>query len=101
MTSFCLQAGRRLTFLGYLSAEKLLINEQFSHFSREFPSKELDETVTVHPTLNKEKFCTELSILYERHDFSEISGTSKLYQFGCCHADFTDEYETQIDRVSV
>lgn len=53
---FCLQAGRRLNFLGHLAAKKLLINEQFSHFCTEFPAEELNETVTAYLTLNKEKY---------------------------------------------
>jgi hypothetical protein len=59
-------------FTGHLSAAKLLVSEWFPVYNREFPSKELDETVLAYPTLNKERLWNELSVLYEERISSNI-----------------------------
>jgi hypothetical protein len=63
----------RFKFIGHLSAGKLLVSEQFPLYNREFPSKELDETVLAYPMLNKERLRTELCP-YEREEFHHVSG---------------------------
>lgn len=78
--TICLQAKDRFKFLGHLSAAKLLMNERFAEFCKEFPSKELDDTVNAYPMLSKEKLRTELSVLYQRNELSKISGALKLHQ---------------------
>lgn len=60
---------------------KLLRNEHFSQFYKEFSSKERYETVKMYIALNKEKLRIELAVLYERNEFSKISGALKLHQF--------------------
>jgi hypothetical protein len=63
------QAKERFKFTGHLYAAKLLVSEEFPLYNREFPSKELDETVLAYPMLNKERLRTEISVLYERKEF--------------------------------
>lgn len=65
--------------MGHLSAAKLLACHKFPEFCKEFPSKELEETILAYPMLNKEKLRTELSVLYERNEFS-VSGVFNLHQ---------------------
>lgn len=77
----CFQAKERFKFLGHLSAAKLLACEKFSYFCKDFPSKYLDETVEGYPMLKKEKLRTELSVLYERAEFSNFSGAFNLHKF--------------------
>jgi hypothetical protein len=54
------QAKERFKFTCHLSAAKLLqlVSEQFPLYNREFPSKELDETVLAYSMLNKERLRT-------------------------------------------
>jgi hypothetical protein len=56
--TICFQAKERFKFTGHLSAAKLLVSEQFPLYNREFPSKELDETVLAYPMLHKERLRT-------------------------------------------
>jgi hypothetical protein len=55
------------------------VSEQFPLYSREFPSKELYETVLAYPMLNKERLRTELCP-YEREEFNQVSGALNLHQ---------------------
>ncbi len=46
--TICVQAKDRFTFLGHLSAGKLLRSENFSQFFKNFPSEELNEAVKAY-----------------------------------------------------
>jgi hypothetical protein len=74
------QAKERFKFTGHLSAAKLLVSEQFPLYNQEFPSKELDETVSAYPTLHKERLRTEHSALYERKKFHQVFGALNLHK---------------------
>jgi hypothetical protein len=78
--TICFQAKERFKFTGHLSAAKLLLSEQFPLYNREFPSKEVDETVLVYSMLHKERLRTELCILYESKKFHQVSGALNLHQ---------------------
>jgi hypothetical protein len=78
--TICFQAKERFKFTGHLSAAKLLVSEQFPLFNREFPSKELDETVLAHPMLHSERLRTELSVLHERKEFHQVPGALNLHE---------------------
>jgi hypothetical protein len=65
VTQFGFKQRNSSKFTGHLSAAKLLVSEQFPLYNREFPSKELDETVLAYSMLNKERLRIELSVLYE------------------------------------
>jgi hypothetical protein len=56
------------------------VSEQFHLYNREFPSKELDETMLAYPMLNKERLWTELSVLHERKEFHQVCETLYLHQ---------------------
>jgi hypothetical protein len=56
------------------------VSEQFPLYNREFPSKELDETVLAYPMLHKERLRDELSVLYERKEFHQVSGALNLHK---------------------
>jgi hypothetical protein len=78
--TICFQANERFKFTGHLSAAKLLVSEEFPLYNREFPSKELDETVLAYPILHKERLRTELSVLYKKKEFHQLSGALNLHQ---------------------
>jgi hypothetical protein len=78
--TICFQAKEWFKFTGHLSAAKLLVSEQFPLYNREFPSKELDETVLSYPMLHKERLRTELSVLYERKEFHKVSLALNLHK---------------------
>jgi hypothetical protein len=78
--TFCFQAKEWFKFTGHLSAAKLLVSKQFPLYNQEFPSKELDEAVLAYPMLNKERLQTELSVLYERKEFHQVSGALNLHK---------------------
>lgn len=78
--TICFQEKERFNFTGYPSSTKLLASERFPLHSRQFPSKELDETVLAYPMLNKERLRTDLSVLYERKEFHQVSWALNLHQ---------------------
>jgi hypothetical protein len=78
--TICFQAKERFKFTSHLSAAKLLVSEQFPLYNREFPSMELDETVSAYPMLHTERLQTELSVLYERKEFRQVSGALNLHK---------------------
>lgn len=79
--TICMQARVRFEFTGHLSAGKLLLQEKFETYCRQFPSQEFNETCQAYPMLNKNRLQTELSVLYERNsEFSLASGVAQLHQ---------------------
>ena len=78
--TICFQIKERFKFTGHLIASKLLDTNSFALYNKQFPEKELDHTVAAYPLLNKTRFRTELSVLYERRELHEVSGVFKLFE---------------------
>ncbi|KAJ8869112.1 hypothetical protein PR048_030678 [Dryococelus australis] len=76
-----LQAQERFKFSKHLSAAELINPEFFrENFSFSSPTKLLEETLVAYPFLNKARLQTELSVIYGRTEFHNISGALKMYQ---------------------
>ena len=70
----------RFAFTNHLVSSRLVDVNLFPSFSKQFPEKELDEAVTIYPTLIKAQLRTELEVLYSRSDFHQADGAVAMLQ---------------------
>nr|XP_054598746.1 zinc finger MYM-type protein 1-like [Nothobranchius furzeri] len=74
-------AKERFSFTKHLVAATLLQSDLFVQHTAQFPDAALATTVEAYPMLNKAKLRTELSLIYENHEFRACSGALTLFQF--------------------
>ncbi|KAJ8934952.1 hypothetical protein NQ318_021208, partial [Aromia moschata] len=75
------QAKERFNFTGHLVASNLLLPEKFSDLLKKFPENYLKQTVESYPFLDINKLRTELSLIYQRIEFRNLSGALSLNTF--------------------
>lgn len=66
----------RFTFTGHLVASNLFVAEKFTEYRRSFPEAFLKTTAECYPFLNVSSLKTELQVLYERDELTELSGAA-------------------------
>ncbi|XP_029966966.1 uncharacterized protein LOC115402534 [Salarias fasciatus] len=74
-------AQERFSFTKHLISATLLHGDLFMLYTGQFPSSALEAAVEAYPMLNKAKLKTELSLIYENHEFKACSGALPLFQF--------------------
>lgn len=72
---------RRFSFTGHLEVANLFSVENFEVYSSNFPIQHLDSAISAFPFLDRNKFKTELEVIYRRTDFREVSGAVHLLKF--------------------
>ncbi|KAJ4432778.1 hypothetical protein ANN_21417 [Periplaneta americana] len=75
------QANTRFQFIDYLILSSLLCQEKFECYKSSFPGNDLNVCVKLSPMFDKDKLKTELTVLYQRQEFRNISDAVKLLQF--------------------
>lgn len=68
----------RFESTSHLDISKLLDPENFKTYSVNFPEKLLELAVKSYPMLNRGKLMSELSLLYERSEFTNVKGAIPL-----------------------
>jgi hypothetical protein len=79
------EAQERFQSTNHLDASRHLHSVNFDNYSKTFPNSVLHLTVETYPMLNKNRFQTELSVLYERQDIQNINAAIPLLQLTCCN----------------
>ncbi|KAJ4429143.1 hypothetical protein ANN_26144 [Periplaneta americana] len=75
------QANTPFQFLDHLILSSLPCQEKFECYKRSFPENDLNVCVKLFSMLDKDKVKTELTVLYQRQEFRNISDAVKLLQF--------------------
>lgn len=75
------QANTRFQFIDHLTVASLLCQEKFECYRSSFPENDLNLCVKLFPMFDKDKLKTELTVLYQRQEFRNMSGAVKLLQF--------------------
>ncbi|KAJ4449017.1 hypothetical protein ANN_00411, partial [Periplaneta americana] len=75
------QANIRFQFIDHLILSSLLCQEKFECYKSSFPENDLKVCVKLFLMFDKDKLKTELTVLYQRQEFRNISDAVKLLQF--------------------
>ena len=73
------QIKTRFSFITSCSAVSHFESQKFEEFEQKFPEKLLVDTVNVYSFLEKNRFKTELEIIYKRTDFRNMRGAAVSY----------------------
>ena len=75
------QANIQFQFIDHLVVSFLRCYEKFESYKNYFPENDLNVFVNLFPVFDKDKLKMELTVLYQRQEFRNISGAVKLLQF--------------------
>ena len=75
------QMDLRFQFTEHLCISTLLQETRFENFRVSFPENMLNNCVELFPVFDKDKLCTELTVIYSREEFRNIGGCVNLVQY--------------------
>lgn len=65
----------------HLIASNLFLSSNFDNYEKSFPQNDIVQTTKAYPFLNQKKLITELTVIYKRNDFKNLSGAVNLLKF--------------------